>query len=111
MAVETAEDRAIFFDPEDFGTTALFHPPPEDEAPDLGPVNVLFDAPHQAIDPNTGVPADVAGYSLLVRTEDIPGVTNAWNVTVGGQRFDLHSLQPDGPDGLVTRIELVEFPR
>jgi hypothetical protein len=99
MAVEDADDLAIFFDTDDFGVVATITP--NDGSPFS--VEGLFDMPHSTngIKQANGYSnqADLSGQkpTFRARTIDLPGVRNGRAaLVINGVSYLAHDVKPDG---------------
>lgn len=68
MAVESAADRAVFVNPNDFGVTGTYTP----QVGSAFSLNGIFDEAYFAVDIGAGVPVEGARPRFLCRTADLP---------------------------------------
>lgn len=99
MAIETDEDRLIFFDADDFGVVAIITP----SSGAARTVEGIYDAPNVT----RGVRQD-NGYSrqaevsmtkpvFRARSSDLAGIkAGRASVEINGEVFGVHDVQPDG---------------
>lgn len=102
MAIETAEDRAAFLHPDEFGEAATLSP----GTPDARPLAVVYERTWTAADPETGVTVSSSEPRLFARSEDLDGVVAGDSIAVGGRVWRFADLQPDGTGitlGVLTR--------
>ena len=88
MAVETAEDRAVFVNPAEFGVTATYG---------ASSINGIFDSDYFAA--SVGAQVDIEGARLrfLCRTADLPsGGTHGDTIVIGAVTYKVREVHPDG---------------
>lgn len=96
MAVESDADRAVYLNPDEFGTLALYTPAGGSAVEIAG----IFDAPHLQIrmgDLDAGITS--ASPSFLVRSADLPaGAAQGAGDTIdiGGTVYRVVEIAPDG---------------
>lgn len=105
MPVESAADRAIFVDPDEFGTAAVYTP----SGGTAAALNGVFDEAYESAfgSPGAGVVQPV----LVVRTADLPegaafGEFTGDRVAIGDRTFVPRAAEPDGTG--MTRLILEE---
>ena len=94
MAVESAADRAIFFDVDDFGTAATFAG---------GTVNGIFDNDFIEVETGAGVGVALQQPRFICRTADVSSAAEGNAITIGGTAYTIRIVQPDGT-GMTTLI-------
>lgn len=107
MAVETDEDRAIFFDDADFGVIATVTIGSDDPFD----VEGIFDARHLNRDISfSNQHNDMAKFSgngpvFRCRTSDLAGVkVGRATITISGQSYGVHDVKHDGTGTTIIRI-------
>ncbi len=88
MTVESAQDRASFFDTDDFGTVATY---------DGGSVNGIFDV-------ETAEGDSVAGLTFTCAASDVDGVVQGENIIIGGITRMITGVIPDVSGDVVTLV-------
>ncbi len=99
MAVETAEDRAVFVNPSDFGVAATYTPSGGSPAS----VNGIFDAGYFAVGVEAGVPLAAAQLRFVARTADLPNVANGATLLIGSTTYIIRNVEHDGT-GMTTLV-------
>jgi hypothetical protein len=103
MGVESAADRAVFLDLDDFGTAVTYRP-----AGNLSltsTINVIFDAAHLSVDVGSAVPVSSVNPVLTCRTADLTGGGKEGDrFTIDGTDYVARDVQPDGTG--MTTVEL-----
>jgi len=102
MGIETAEDRAVFLNPDEFGEGATLFP----GSPSARTIAVVYEESWTAADPETDVPVSSTTPRLFARTDDLSGVEQGDRVAVAGKVWRFADLQPDGTGftiGVLTR--------
>ncbi len=90
MTVESAQDRASFFDTDDFGAVATY---------DGGAVNGIFtDESYEG--------GGQGGPMFVCQSSDIVGAVQGETITIGGKGYTIAGIQPDGTG--VTELVLDE---
>jgi hypothetical protein len=94
MAVESADDRAIFLSANDFGVTAT-----------IGGSSVtgIFDNDFVEVDAGGGVPFAVQQPRFLARTADVSSVSEGTAATISGTSYKVAVRQDDGT-GMTTLV-------
>jgi hypothetical protein len=99
MAVETANDLAIFVSANDFGTAATYTP--------LGgsssTVNGIFDNDIVEVDAGGNVPMAVRQPRFLCRTQDLPSAADGDAITVSAIAYTIRVADHDGT-GMTTLV-------
>lgn len=100
MAVETAADRAVFFDVDDFGVAATYR-----RGVTNSTVNGIFD--NEFVQVEVGeVPYDSTEPVFYCRTADLPaGFTVGDRLTVSTVPYTIREFQPDGTGVSKLRLE------
>ena len=104
MAVETADDRAIFLSADDFGTTVLY----QDYLGNVSNVVGIFDNDFIEVDAGGGVGYALQQPRFVCRTADMPNAKENEILTINGLDDIIRVVQPDGT-GMTTVV--VEVPR
>lgn len=104
MAIEDDDDRALFFDPEEFGVTVSY----TKQGAAAVSLNGIFDREPVDLAIGADLSLDDAGPQILVREIDLPaGAGEGDAVTVTGQgSFLVKNIQPDGTGMAVVRLEV-----
>lgn len=92
MAVESAADRAVFVNPDEFGVTATY----ELAAGGTSEVDGIFDDGVEQ--PEFAEPGILSGQpTLRMRSADLPGAADAGDtLTVAGADYTVREIRPDG---------------
>lgn len=100
MAVESADDLAIFFDADDFGVNASYTPS-GGSASDVKGIfrNVFFEAEAGG---NVGVA--MQDPIFICRTADVSSAAEGDAITISGTAYTIRVVEPDGSG--VTRLML-----
>ncbi|TAK50239.1 MAG: hypothetical protein EPO23_03265 [Xanthobacteraceae bacterium] len=103
MSVESVEDRAAFFDPDEFGSAATY----AKAAGGSAALNGLFTNPSTSVELGPVATID-SNPSFLCRSADIPagavGGSGGDTLTIDAVIYQVLELRPDGTG--MTRIEL-----
>lgn len=100
MAVETAADRAVFFDVDDFGVAATYRRGVTDST-----VNGIFDNEFVQVEV-AEVPYDSTEPVFYCQTADLPsGYTVGDRLTVNSVYYTIREFQPDGTGVSKLRLE------
>ena len=94
MAVESAADRAIFFDVDDFGVAATFSG---------STVNGIFDNDFIEVETGAGVGIALQQPRFLCRTADISAAVEGDTITISGTAYTIRIVQDDGT-GITTLV-------
>jgi len=94
MAVESAADRAIFFEVDDFATAATFGG---------GTVNGIFDNEFVEVDAGGGVGFALVQPRFQCRTQDVSSASEGDAITIDGTAYTIRVVQPDGT-GITTLV-------
>lgn len=93
MAVETAADRDVFVNPEEFGVTATY-------TPGVGSpvsVNGIFDSDYFAAEIGAGVAVEGARLRFLCPSEDLPGgAAHGDSIVIAAVTYKVREIHPDG---------------
>lgn len=103
MAIESAADRAMFLDADEFGVTATYRK--YGTATDI-PITGIFDAEHSV--GAIGGDIEIASVSpqFLARSADLPsGAADRDSVTVDGTAYKVRFVEPDGTGMTVLKLE------
>ena len=104
MPVETDADRAVFVDPDDFGTTVAWW-----RSFDIEPVRfpAVFDDEYQLISAQLAdVGVEGSSPQFQCRTVDMPsGAAQADRVEIGGKRYSAVEFKPDGTGMTIVRLQ------
>jgi hypothetical protein len=100
VAVETAADRAVFFDVDDFGVAATYR-----RGVTNSTVNGIFD--NEFVQVTVGeVPYDSTEPVFVCQTSSLPtGYTVGDRLTVSGVYYTIREFQPDGTGMHKLRLE------
>src|SRR5882724_3538034 len=97
MPIESASDRAVFVNPDEFGATAVYTPAGGVASP---PIAGQFDDPSRMASLDNAVVSVDARPSFYCAAEDLPGtaVGDAGDRLAidGGATFEVTSIEPDG---------------
>jgi len=100
MAVESADDLAVFFDADDFGTAASFTP----SGGSASTVNGIFRNVFFEAEAGGNVGVAMQDPIFICRTADVSGVAEGDALTVSGTAYTIRVVEPDGTG--VTRLML-----
>jgi hypothetical protein len=99
MAVESAEDRAIFFGVDDFGTAATYTP----DGGSAATVNGIFDNDFIEVDAGGGVGVALQQPRFLCRTGDVSSAAEGDAIVISAVAYTVRIVQDDGT-GITTMI-------
>ena len=99
MAVESAADRAIFFDVDDFGTAASYTP----SGGSAATVNGIFDNDFVEVDAGGGVGIALQQPRFLCRTADVSSAAEGDALVVSAVNYTVRIVQDDGT-GITTLV-------
>jgi hypothetical protein len=101
MAVETDLERAVFFEANDFGVSAIYTPAGGD------PVTIegIFDDRHEEVDAGGGVPFSITSPQFHTRTADVPGALEGDTLEIGGIVYTIRVVMPDGTGLTMLQLE------
>ena len=99
MAVESAADRAIFFDVDDFGTAASYTP----SGGSAATVNGIFDNDFVEVDAGGGVGIALQQPRFLCRTADVSSAAEGDALVIGAVNYTVRIVQDDGT-GITTLV-------
>ncbi len=99
MAVESALDRAIFVDPDDFGVAATYTP----SGGLATTVNGIFDNEFIEVDAGGGVGVALQQPRFLCRSADISGAAEGDALVVNTVDYTIRIVQADGT-GMTTLV-------
>lgn len=94
MAVETADELAVFFSIDDFGVAASYNG---------GTVNGIFDNEFFEADAGGMVAVAIQQPRFLCRTSDVSGAAEGDAITINSIGYTIRVVQPDGT-GLTTLV-------
>lgn len=92
MAVESAADRAIFLDVDDFGTAASYTP----SGGSAATVNGIFDNDFIEVDAGGGVGVALQQPRFHCRTADVSSGAEGDALVVSGVNYTIRIVQDDG---------------
>lgn len=88
MAVESADDRAVFVNPNDFGVTATYG---------AASVNGIFDSGYFAASLGLQVELEGSRLRFLCRSADLPGTpAHGDTLTIAATTYKVREIHPDG---------------
>ena len=99
MAVESADDRAIFFDVDDFGTAATYTP----AGGSAETVNGIFDNDFVEVDAGGGVGVALQQPRFLCRTADVSAAAEGDAIVINTVAYTVRIVQDDGT-GITTLV-------
>lgn len=99
MAVESADDRAIFFDVDDFGTAATYTP----SGGVAATVNGIFDNDFVEVDAGGGVGIALQQPRFLCRTADVSTAAEGDAIVISTVAYTVRIVQDDGT-GITTLV-------
>jgi len=102
MAVETADDRAVFFSVDDFGVAATYTPSGGSPVT----VNGIFDHDYYAADAGGSVAVAIEQPRFLCRTADVASAAEGDALTVNSTNYTVKVVEADGTG--VTNLVLEE---
>jgi len=94
MAVESADDRAIFVGVDDFGVAATY---------DGGTVNGIFDNDFVEVDAGGGVGFALQQPRFVCRTADVSAAAEGDTITIDATGYTIRIVQDDGT-GMTTLV-------
>jgi hypothetical protein len=92
MAVESADDRAIFVNVDDFGVAATYTP----SGGSASTVNGIFDNDFVEVDAGGGVAVALQQPRFHCRTADVSSAAEGDALVVGGVNYTIRIVQDDG---------------
>lgn len=93
MAVETLQDRAVFFDPDDFGVAVSY----TRSGGATTTVNGIFDNEYLSQDAGAGVVFSVREPRFLMRESDLPtGADEGDTIVISSVTYVVKVIEPDG---------------
>ena len=99
MAIESAADRAVFLNPDEFGVEVTW-------AGAAGPIAALPQTGTLLIGAIDGPDTQVREATIVVREADLPaGHDQGDDVTLNGVAYVVRSIEPDGTGMAVVRLE------
>ncbi|MEK9553324.1 MAG: head-tail joining protein [Alphaproteobacteria bacterium] len=99
MAVESAADRAIFFDVDDFGTAATYTP----DGGAASTVNGIFDNDFIEVDAGGGVGVALQQPRFQCRTADVSSAAEGDAIVISSVNYTVRIVQDDGT-GMTTLV-------
>ena len=99
MAVETAADRAIFFDTDDFGSAATYTP----SGGAASTVNGIFDREYFAADSGGTVDFAIEQPRFVCRTADVSAAAEGDALVVNSTNYLIKVVEADGT-GVTTLV-------
>lgn len=99
MAVETADDRAIFVSVDDFGISATYTP----AGGSAVTISGIFDEDFIEVDAGGGVGVAMQQPRFLCRTADVSAARDGDTMLVQGYNYNIRIVQDDGT-GMTTLI-------
>ena len=103
MAVETAADRAVFVDADDFGVAATYTP----QGGSAETVNGIFDNDIVEVDAGGGVPMAVRQPRFNCRTADVSGAVDGDALTVNSTAYTIRVVDHDGTGMTTLALEKI----
>lgn len=101
MAVESATDRAVFVDIDDFGTAATYTP----SGGSAATVNGIFDNEFIEVDAGGGVGVALNQPRFHCRTADVSSAAEGDAITISGVAYTVRIVQDDGTGMTVLILE------
>ena len=102
MAVESADDRAIFFSVDDFGVAATYTP----SGGSAATINGIFDHEYFAADAGGSVVVAIEQPRFLCRTADVVSAAEGDALTVNATNYTVKVVEDDGTG--ITNLVLEE---
>lgn len=102
MAVESATDRAIFVDVDDFGTAASYTP----AGGSASTVNGIFDNDFIEVETGAGVGVALQQPRFHCRTADVSSAAEGDSITINSTAYTVRIVQDDGTGMTVLVLEL-----
>ena len=99
MAVESAADRAIFFDVDDFGAAATYTP----DGGAASTVNGIFDNDFIEVDAGGGVGVALQQPRFQCRTADVSSAAEGDAIVISSVNYTVRIVQDDGT-GMTTLV-------
>lgn len=99
MAVESAADRAIFFEVDDFGTAASYTP----SGGVAATINGIFDNDFIEVDAGGGVGVALQQPRFLCRTADVSSAAEGDALVINTVNYTIRIVQDDGT-GITTLV-------
>lgn len=100
MAVETDDERAIFFSANDFGTTATLSVSGVESQ-----VTGIFEDDYQAIDAGGLVPFASSSPTFHGRTSDLSAAVEGSTLTISGTNYVIRVVMDDGTGLTMLQLE------
>lgn len=91
MAVESADDRAIFLSVDDFGVSAIFT-----HNRVASTISGIFDNDFVEVDAGGGVPFAMQQPRFLARTSDVSTAVEDDTLVISNATYKIKVVQPDG---------------
>lgn len=101
MPVETDLERAVFFEADDFGTTAIYTP----DGGQSATIEGIFDNNHEEVDAGGGVPFSIRGPQFHTRTSNVPSADEGDTLEIGGIVYIVRVVMPDGTGLTMLQLE------
>jgi hypothetical protein len=101
MAVETATERAIFFEADDFAVTASYTP----SGGVAANVNGIFDNEHVEVDAGGSVTVSLQQPLFTCQTSDVSSAAEGDAITISGTDYTVRDVRPDGTGVTVLVLE------
>jgi len=101
MAVESATDRAVFVDVDDFGTAATYTP----SGGSAATVNGIFDNEFIEVDAGGGVGVALVQPRFHCRTADVSSAAEGDAITIDSVAYTVRIVQDDGTGMTVLILE------
>jgi hypothetical protein len=101
MAVETATERAIFFDPNDFGDAASYTV----QGGSAVTVNGIFDNEFVEVDAGGTIPVAMEQPTFTCRTSDVSSASEGDSITIKTVNYTVRVVQSDGTGVTVLVLE------
>lgn len=98
MAVESADDLAVFFDVDDFGVAATYQG---------ATVNGIFDNDFIEVETGAGVGVALQQPRFVCRSADVLGVVEGHTLTISGNDYTVRIVQADGTGTTTLILEVV----
>ena len=99
MAVESATARAVFFDPDDFGTASTYTP----SGGSPSTVNGIFDNEYYAADAGGTVEFAITQPRFVCRTADVSAAAEGDAITIDSVNYLVKVVENDGT-GVTTLV-------
>lgn len=101
MAVETDDERAIFFGIDDFGTAATYTP----TGGEATTVNGIFERDYAAVNAGGAIDFAITSPAFQCRTSDVSSAAEGDAIVIGGVNYTVRVVMDDGTGLTMLQLE------